>query len=142
MPPLVMPCLARKPSSVCTSTSKIALPIPRTSYFAELIQMSCAGVLSRRLCLVKKVHTGPNEVMGPITILPPRASKAATPASCYRSAHDSLLPHGIDGNADLAAARLRARRHAGGAPGYGPDRGRVPDGVSTRQRGAAAFDRG
>src|SRR5216684_6023370 len=37
MPPLVMPCAARKPSSVCTNTSNIALPIPRTSCFAEVI---------------------------------------------------------------------------------------------------------
>src|ERR1700761_2805064 len=37
MPPLVMPWLARNPSSVCTSTSKIALPIPRTSYLAVVI---------------------------------------------------------------------------------------------------------
>src|SRR5215208_5230374 len=41
MPPLVMPWRARKPSSVCTSTSKIALPIPRTSYFASVIHPSC-----------------------------------------------------------------------------------------------------
>src|SRR6185312_15487203 len=41
MPPLVMPWLTRKPSSVCTSTSKIALPIPRTSYFADVIDPSC-----------------------------------------------------------------------------------------------------
>src|SRR4029077_18151623 len=41
MPPLVMPWRARKPSSVCTSTSKIALPIPRTSYFASAIYLPC-----------------------------------------------------------------------------------------------------
>src|SRR5436305_1318506 len=40
MPPLVMPWAARKLSSVCTSTSKIALPIPRTSYFAAVIDHS------------------------------------------------------------------------------------------------------
>src|SRR3974377_1367917 len=119
MPPLVMPCLARKPSSVCTSTSKIALPIPRTSYFAELIQMSGCRVAAIVPCDVKnQVHTGPNGVLGSITILPPPASKAATRASCYRSTDDSLLPHGIDGNADLAAARLCTRRTAGGAAGY------------------------
>ena len=33
--------LARKPSSVCTSMSKIALPIPRTSYFAVVIRIVC-----------------------------------------------------------------------------------------------------
>src|SRR5882757_3153558 len=43
MPPLVMPCAAKKLSSVCTSTSKIALPIPRTSYFAAVIPRSCCG---------------------------------------------------------------------------------------------------
>src|SRR3954447_22788774 len=37
MPPLVIPCWTRKLSSVCTRTSKIALPIARTSYFAEAI---------------------------------------------------------------------------------------------------------
>src|ERR1700710_490103 len=41
MPPLVMPWRPRKPSSVCTSTSKIALPIPRTSYFASAIVLPC-----------------------------------------------------------------------------------------------------
>ena len=30
-------------SSVCTSTSKIALPIPRTSYFGAVIDASCYG---------------------------------------------------------------------------------------------------
>src|SRR6476661_9958397 len=43
IPPLVMLWRARKLSSVCTSTSKIALPIPRTSYFAEVIDWSCQG---------------------------------------------------------------------------------------------------
>ena len=38
---LIMPWLARNPSSVCTNISKIALPIPRTSYFAEVIYRSC-----------------------------------------------------------------------------------------------------
>src|SRR5436309_1693494 len=41
MPPLVMPWSTRNFSSVCTSTSKIALPIPRTSYFASAIYLSC-----------------------------------------------------------------------------------------------------
>src|SRR6266404_6291938 len=43
MPPLIMPCSARKRSSVRTNISKIALPIPRTSYFAEVIYQSCYG---------------------------------------------------------------------------------------------------
>src|SRR5436305_867727 len=38
MPPLVMPWRLRKPSSVRTSTSKIALPMPRTSYLAAVIK--------------------------------------------------------------------------------------------------------
>src|ERR1700749_2336786 len=37
MPPLAILCRARNPSSVCTRTSKMALPIPRTSYFASVI---------------------------------------------------------------------------------------------------------
>src|SRR3569833_1867303 len=37
MPPLAILCRARKPSSVCTRTSKMALPIPRTSYLASVI---------------------------------------------------------------------------------------------------------
>src|SRR5947209_9222937 len=39
MLPLVMPCLARKASSVLTSTSNSALPIPKTSYFASAIHL-------------------------------------------------------------------------------------------------------
>src|SRR5215207_7921431 len=41
MPPLAMPWSARNFSSVCAKTSKIALPIPRTSYFASVIHPSC-----------------------------------------------------------------------------------------------------
>src|ERR1700684_3669487 len=48
MPPLAMPCAARKPSSVRTNTSKIALPIPRTSYFAEVIHQFLLWQLRRR----------------------------------------------------------------------------------------------
>src|SRR5690349_2554765 len=69
MEPLLIPCLARKASSVCTSTSKIALPIPRTSYLAELIQKSCCGDCAWRYRI--------NRVLRPITILPPRASDPA-----------------------------------------------------------------
>src|SRR5258708_21397602 len=47
MPPLIMPCCLRKLSSACTNTSKIALPIPRTSYFAEGIYQSCQGVVRK-----------------------------------------------------------------------------------------------
>src|SRR5947209_6840710 len=38
MPPLVMPWRLRNPSSVRASTSKIALPMPRTSYLAAAIK--------------------------------------------------------------------------------------------------------
>ena len=34
-----MPCLARKASSVLTSTSNSALPMPRTSYFTSAIHL-------------------------------------------------------------------------------------------------------
>src|SRR5271170_2424047 len=56
MPPLVMPWALRKPSSVCTNTSKIALPIPRTSYFAVVIP----SVLLRQLRLHEK--SGPTRL--------------------------------------------------------------------------------
>src|SRR6202166_3517961 len=82
MPPLVMPWAARKLSSVCTSTSKIALPIPRTSYFAEVIQESCCGGCD---CAENPVQTGLNRVQRPITILPPRASDAAIEVPMIRS---------------------------------------------------------
>src|SRR3569623_475179 len=48
MLPLVMPCLARKASSVLTSTSNSALPIPRTSYFASDIHSDPAARLRLR----------------------------------------------------------------------------------------------
>src|SRR6476620_4560846 len=65
MPPLVMPWLTRKPSSVCTSTSKIALPIPRTSYFASVIHPSCLRRFTKGCGLPDR----------------PRASKGS---GCYR----------------------------------------------------------
>src|SRR3984893_2323407 len=49
MPPLVMPCSARNFSSVLTSTSKIALPIPRTSYFASAIYPALFTAISESL---------------------------------------------------------------------------------------------
>src|ERR1700676_2452470 len=134
MPPLVMPWRLRKPSSVCTSTSKIALPIPRTSYFAEVIQESCHGD-----CVVSEnpVKTGLNRVVAAYHD-PPSTSKRR----CYRSADDSLLPHGIDGNAGLAAIGICARHHDRGAARRGSCRGRLSGGVSARQRGEAAVDGG
>src|SRR5476651_2409239 len=60
MPPFAMPCAARNPSSVCTSTSKIALPIPRTSYFASAIRQI-------RFFAVSWPFTGNYERLRPIT---------------------------------------------------------------------------
>src|SRR5262249_13415142 len=48
MPPLVMPWSARNFSSVRTSTSKIALPIPSTSYFASAINRIPAVQIAAR----------------------------------------------------------------------------------------------
>ena len=76
------------------------------------------------------------ERLRPITISPAPASDG-----CYRSRHDPLLPHGIHGNAGLAAARIRARFHDRGAARRGPGRRCVPGGVSTGQCGQAAVDR-
>src|SRR5882724_197834 len=49
MPPLVMPWRLRKLSSVLTSTSKIALPMPRTSYFASAIISDPVAAICERL---------------------------------------------------------------------------------------------
>src|SRR6202048_18802 len=49
MPPLVLPWRLRKFSSVLTSTSKIALPIPRTSYFASAIPKVLLTAISESL---------------------------------------------------------------------------------------------
>src|ERR1700738_4923627 len=49
MPPLVMPWRLRNFSSVLTSTSKIALPIPRTSYFASAIPKVLLTAISESL---------------------------------------------------------------------------------------------
>src|SRR3981081_99197 len=121
MPPLVMPWLMRKASSVCTSTSKIALPIPRTSYFAAVIWESCCGNGLR---------------MRPIMIgLAPASIAAAIDVQ-----DDPLLRHGIHGNAGLAAARLRARFHDRGIARRRPGGGCVPRGVSAGQCGQAIAD--
>src|SRR5258708_27381743 len=84
MPPLVMPCAARKLSSVRTNTSKIALPIPRTSYFAEVIQRSCcvvAAIAFAREIRSKRV----DRVLRPITIDPAPASDGVIQALMIRS---------------------------------------------------------
>src|SRR4051794_30327591 len=72
MPPLVMPWRERKPSSVCTSTSKIALPIPRTSYFASAISPSCLRPFLTRLRPIT-------------TALAPASNSAAIDAQMIRS---------------------------------------------------------
>src|SRR3954453_6029086 len=83
MPPLIMPWAARKPSSACTKMSKIALPIPRTSYFAELIYRSCrrgncdGAENPLQICL--------NRVQRPITINPAPASDGAIQPLMIRS---------------------------------------------------------
>src|SRR6185312_5095980 len=74
MPPLVMPWRARKPSSVCTSTSKIALPIPRTSYFASVIRPSCL-----RRC-AKKPNAAKKSAAYQIGPAPAREAAAIEPA--------------------------------------------------------------
>src|SRR6185437_7059310 len=140
MPPLVMPWLARNPSSVCTSTSKIALPIPRTSYFAVVIH----AVLLRQGRLGGKSAPGSafaryKKVQRPITAGPAPASRAGME---LQSLHDPLLSHGLLGNTGLAAAGVFARRDDRGAAGRGSGGGRVPGGVPAGQCSQAAARRG
>src|ERR1700736_4388132 len=86
MPPLVMLCAARKLSSVRTNTSKIALPMPRTSYFAEVIRESCSSVLLRQLLLRgKSAPSRFDRVLRPITIGPAPASDGVIRALMIRS---------------------------------------------------------
>src|SRR5882672_2939993 len=82
MPPLVMPWRLRKLSSVCTNTSKIALPIPRTSYFAVVIHQ----VLLRQLrWRGKSAPSRGEKVQRPITIGPAPASDALIETFMIRS---------------------------------------------------------
>src|ERR1700744_2161585 len=123
MLPLVMPCEARNPSSVCTSTSKIALPIPRTSYFAAVIYHGpvTAIAMERKI----RFYSDFRKVLRPNMIGPTAASDGAT------GFHDPLLPHGFHGYARVAAARLPARRHDRSAVGR-RSRGRcLPGSLST-----------
>src|ERR1700758_5097777 len=107
MLPLVMPWEVRKASSVLTSTSKIALPTPRTSYFASAIHQNPVGT---------------------------SASFAAYHRQgCYRSLNDPLLPHGLLWHAGLAAARIFARFHDRGAARHRADRGCFSGCLSVRQ---------
>src|ERR1700704_2407389 len=82
MPPLVMPCATRKLSSVCTNTSKIALPIARTSYFALVIHQVLLWQLRRR---GKSAPSRGERVQRPITIDPAPASDAMIEAFMIRS---------------------------------------------------------
>src|SRR6266850_7103426 len=86
MPPLVMPWAARKLSSVCTNTSKIALPIPRTSYFAVVIHQILHQVLLRQLRgRGKSAPSRVERVQRPITIGPAPASDALIETFMIRS---------------------------------------------------------
>src|SRR6266700_6885364 len=82
MPPLIMPCPARKLSSVCTNISKIALPIPRTSYFAEVIYQSCYGNCEGA---ENPLQVGLIRVQRPITINPAPASDGVIQTLMIRS---------------------------------------------------------
>src|SRR3982074_1690289 len=82
MPPFVMPCAVRKLSSVCTRTSKIGLPIPRTSYFAEVIHQSCCGNCDGAENPLQVVLI---RVQRPITIKPAPASDGVIQAFMIRS---------------------------------------------------------
>src|SRR6185312_1229574 len=122
MPPLVMPWLARNPSSVCTSTSKIALPIPRTSYFAVVIH---AVLLRQGRLGGKSAPARYKKVQRPITAGPAPASRAGME---LQNLHAPLLSHGLLGNTGVAAAGVFARRDDRGAAGRRPGGGRVPGG--------------
>src|SRR5438445_974109 len=96
MLPLVMACLARKASSVRTSTSNSALPIPRTSYFTSAIHLD--PVAGLRLC-GKSASCRPENVARGLS-RPGQPGQATV--LCQRN--DPLLPDGLYGNTGLAAA--------------------------------------
>src|SRR5712691_5763429 len=100
MPPFVMPCATRKRSSVCTNISKIALPIPRTSYFAEVIYQSCYGNCEGG---ENPLKVGLIRVQRPITIDPAPASDGVV-----QTLDDPFLPHRIRWHARLAAIGIRS----------------------------------
>src|SRR5579862_4859849 len=134
MLPLVMPWRLRKASSVLTSTSKIALPIPRTSYLASVILLdptskfavpAIAGSPKIRLQSRRGLT---NWRSRPITAAPAGASNGSVPLN-----HDPLLSHGIHGNAGLAPARIRAGLHDCRLARHRAGRRRLPSGVPDDQ---------
>src|SRR3954452_21416327 len=130
MLPLVMPCLARKASSVRTSTSNSALPMPRTSYFTSAIHLDpvwrIADLTEIRFLSAWNLARGLSRpgLHGQATVLLRR--------------NDPLLPDRIDGNAGLAAAGLCPRFPDCGAARHRRRGGCVPGRLPARQRGAPA----
>src|SRR4051794_1660189 len=118
MPPLVMPCWTRKLSSVCTRTSKIALPIARTSYFAEAIDK----IPLRQLRLRQKSDS--TRALEPIrsreVACDLSRSSLREQAAQNQKHHDPLDPHRLDRNAGLPPAGIRPRCNGGGAARRGP----------------------
>src|SRR5436305_2783828 len=107
MLPLVMPCLARKASSVLTSTSNSALPIPRTSYLTSAIHFDPVARLQTggksASCRPENMARGLSrpDLCGQATVL------------C--SSDDPLLPDRLDGDTGFTAAGLCTRFHDRGA---------------------------
>ena len=126
MPPLVMPWRLRKPSSVCTNTSKIALPIARTSYFVSVIRLSCCWQL-RRCGKSVQVGFGCSGDLSRSTLRQQAMPLCLSMISAqtrsadvqenrcplfrimlYTASHDPFLPHRIHGHAGLAAIGICA----------------------------------
>src|SRR4029079_16438808 len=101
MLPLVMPCLAKKASSVLTSTSNSALPMPRTSYFTSAIHLDPVW----RIAIAAEIRflSAWNLARG---LSGPGLYRQAT---VLLESNDPLLPDRIDGNIGLAAAGLCPR---------------------------------
>src|SRR6478609_6200573 len=119
MLPLVMPCLARNVSSVRTSTSNSALPMPRTSYFTSAIHLDPVWRIAMAAAI--RFLSDWNPARG---LSRPGLHGQAT---VLLESNDPLLPDRIDGNIGLAAAGLcprfpdrgaaRHRRRGGCVPG-------------------------
>src|SRR3954447_3758942 len=112
MPPLVMPCRVRNPSSACTSTSKIALPIPSTSYFVSAIKISGYGKCGDARIRIARCEQVCLDEDGATYHVPPRASKPPAAIECR---HDPPGPHRLRRNARLAAFGIYPGRDGGGA---------------------------